>query len=66
MVKRDSQVPNQQAPLTGPLEREHRYIIGTRDNRMERHRCAPGDYPGASVVPGMHGMQKKNVSQGNW
>jgi hypothetical protein len=33
---------------------------------MKRHRCAPGNYPGTSVVPGMHGTRKTNVSQGNW
>jgi hypothetical protein len=32
---------------------------------MKRHRCAPGNYPGTSVVPGTHGTQKTNFSQGN-
>jgi len=32
---------------------------------MKRHRCAPGNYPGTSVVPEMHGTRKTNVSQGN-
>ncbi len=33
---------------------------------MKRQRCAPGNYPGASVVPGTHGTRKTNASQGNW
>ena len=33
---------------------------------MKRHRCAPGNYPGTSVVAGTHRTRKTNVSQGNW
>jgi len=33
---------------------------------MKRHKCTPGNYPRASVVPRTHETQKTNISQGNW
>ena len=69
-VKWDSQVSNAHRETSMPhLQMRgsvNTDILLAHEKPNEETYMHPSYYPGASAVPGKHGTQKTNISQGNW